>query len=112
MTNQVVNSLPCWRWSATLNAGLFAHKRTHQRGHISAHTRASKLLHKLTKTFQNINSAISSSAKRLGDSASSICLLVTDFIIGFVVLCLAAAAAAAAFFKAADAAAAAAVASN
>lgn len=33
MTNQVVNSLPCWRWSETLNAGLFAHKRTHQRAH-------------------------------------------------------------------------------
>lgn len=29
-TYQVVNSLPCWRWSKTLNTGLFTHKHTNK----------------------------------------------------------------------------------
>lgn len=55
MTNQVVNSLPCWRWSETLNAGLFAHKRTHRRGYISADTSArTRVLKSLCTNWQRL----------------------------------------------------------
>lgn len=79
MTNQVVNSLPCWHWSRD-----FKYRPVDTLTCKYTHTR---------KTFEETrdkNTAVSSlnTTRNTHDAASSICLPAADFIIRFVELCL------------------------